>query len=108
MGAVVGCVSRPTPDTENYSAPECGSATMKKGANKRAAGKGGIPSLLPTERARPALPEHERWPTLNTMRYSFAILLLITSCVRGSADEQAAVEQFKMRATVQDVTMLST
>ncbi len=28
-------------------------------ANKRAAGKGGIPSLLTNERARPALPEHE-------------------------------------------------
>src|SRR5437016_4487919 len=28
--------------------------------NKRAAGKGGIPSLLTNERARPALPEHER------------------------------------------------
>jgi hypothetical protein len=31
-------------------------------ANKRASGKGGIPSLLAIERARPALPEHERSP----------------------------------------------
>jgi hypothetical protein len=29
--------------------------------NKRAAGKGGIPPLLAVERARPALPEHERY-----------------------------------------------
>lgn len=29
-------------------------------ANKRAPGKGGIPSLLHAQRARPALPEHER------------------------------------------------
>jgi hypothetical protein len=28
--------------------------------NKRAPGKGGIPSLLHAERVRPALPEHER------------------------------------------------
>jgi hypothetical protein len=34
---------------------------MKKAeANKRAAGKGGIPSLLTVDRARSALPEHER------------------------------------------------
>ena len=32
--------------------------------NKRAPGKGGIPSLLAVERARPALPEHERSATL--------------------------------------------
>jgi hypothetical protein len=29
--------------------------------NKRAPGKGGIPSLLAAVRAWPALPEHERW-----------------------------------------------
>jgi hypothetical protein len=29
--------------------------------NKRAAGRGGIPPLLTIERARPALPEHNRW-----------------------------------------------
>jgi hypothetical protein len=33
--------------------------------NQRASGKGGIPSLLAIERARPALPEHERWAPLN-------------------------------------------
>ncbi len=33
---------------------------MKTWPNERAAGKGGIPSLLTVERARPALPEHER------------------------------------------------
>ena len=33
---------------------------MKTETNKRAAGKGGIPSLLTIERARPALPEHFR------------------------------------------------
>jgi hypothetical protein len=32
-------------------------------ANKRAPGKGGIPSLLTIGRARPALPEHERSPS---------------------------------------------
>ena len=31
--------------------------------NKRASGKGGIPSLLTIGRARPALPEHERSAT---------------------------------------------
>ena len=34
---------------------------MKKSANKRAAGKGGISVLLHVERARPALPEHKCW-----------------------------------------------
>lgn len=34
---------------------------MKAGANKRAPGKGGIPSPLHAERAWPALPEHERY-----------------------------------------------
>ena len=36
---------------------------MKGGpANERATGKGGIPSLLAVGHARPALPEHDRWP----------------------------------------------
>jgi len=32
-------------------------------SKKRAPGKGGIPSLLTIERQRPALPEHNRYPT---------------------------------------------
>ena len=34
---------------------------MLKWTNKRAPGKGGIPSLFTIERAQPALPEHERY-----------------------------------------------
>ncbi len=34
---------------------------MERSPNKSAPGKGGIPSLLTVERARPALPEHERY-----------------------------------------------
>ncbi len=33
---------------------------MNQRANKRAPGKGGIPTLLAIESARPALPEHDR------------------------------------------------
>ncbi len=33
---------------------------MIEASNKRASGKGGIPSRLTIERARPALPEHYR------------------------------------------------
>ena len=36
---------------------------MRAWFNERAAGKGGIPSLLTVEHARPALPEHERSAT---------------------------------------------
>jgi hypothetical protein len=34
--------------------------------NKRASGKGGIPSLLAIGRAWPALPEHERYAASRT------------------------------------------
>jgi hypothetical protein len=37
-----------------------GKRRAKKQANKRGAGKGGIPSVLHTGHARPALPDHER------------------------------------------------
>ena len=51
--------------------------------NKRAPGKGGIPSLFHTGRARPALPEHERWaPTCerNRMRLSILSSMAIPGC----------------------------
>lgn len=57
--------------------------------NERATGKGGIPFLLTIGRARPALPEHERWAPLNIMRTSFIILLLaglLVGCEKAPSD----------------------
>jgi len=50
--------------------------------------------------------QFSRWPTMRVMRHTFAILLTTISCVCARADEQKVVEQFKVRAAVQDVTVL--
>jgi len=47
-----------------------------------------------------------RWPTMRAMRQTFAILLTTVSCVCARVDEQKVVEQLKVRAAVQDVTVL--
>ena len=41
---------------------------MRKNANKRGAGKGGIAVLRRAERAWPALPDRERWPMAALMK----------------------------------------
>jgi len=56
--------------------------------------------------SRRRVADASRWPTRRVMRHTFTILLTTISCVCARADEQKVVEQFKVRAAVQDVTVL--
>src|SRR5438309_1864127 len=52
--------------------------------NQRAAGKGGIPSLLTVERSRPALPEHKRWALSMRIYNLIAVALLALTSNAGA------------------------
>jgi len=68
----------------------------KRQANKRAPGKGGIPSLFHARRPWPALPEHERWATPMKQlihNYTFGLLLLATLSVCTSQSRAGAPQQ---------------
>ena len=58
--------------------------------NKRSAGKGGIAVLWRAGRARPALPDRERWPNMTRFLHLLAMLLLLNGC--ASNKQQASEE----------------